>query len=80
MLHFNLRRRHSKQLVIMRFLRLILGAAEDEDEAGAGLGFEDAEALCDGPEAGPLATEGEVEEVWVWVWGGDNLLGSEACP
>ena len=62
----------------MRFLRLILGAAEDEDEAGAGLGFEDAVALCDGPEAGPLATEGEVEEAW--VWGEDNLLGSEACP
>jgi hypothetical protein len=55
----------------MRFLRLILGAAEVEDEAGAVLGFEDAVA-------GPLATAGEVEEVW--VWGGDNLLGSEACP
>jgi hypothetical protein len=62
----------------MRFLRLILGAAEEEDEAGAGLGFEDAVALCDGPGAGPLATAGEVEEVW--DWGGDDLLGSEACP
>jgi len=62
----------------MRFLRLILGAANVEDEAGAVLGVEDAVALCDGPEAGPLATAGEVEEVW--VWGGDNLLGSEACP
>jgi hypothetical protein len=95
-LHFNLRRRHSKQLVIIRFLRLILGAAEDEDEEeagaglGLGLGFEDAVdvavALCDGPEAGSLATTGELEGVAVLVpvWGGYSSLGSEgearSCP
>jgi hypothetical protein len=68
----------------MRFLRLILGAANVEDEAGAVLRVEDTVALCDGPEAGPLATAGEVEEVWGWGWGwgwgGGNLLGSEAWP
>ena len=57
MLHFSLRRRHSRQLVIMRFLLLMRGT--DPDEAGG------AWVLCTDDLGGEV-------EFLPWTWPGEE--------